>query len=482
MEIELTDLDEEEPNDKEAIELVLRKHRKLFRHLFEKYSNTCYTHKAKVFDTLRAKSEQISLAEFRKMLNDHKIEHLGREELAAFFRLINFKQDRTDIQNLPFDGFIECFMQVAIHLHNNTSKAISCIPLVDSVKSLLARFAATASSRGESTVLYTDPEAAALLGEDQELLRQLNAMIEKSPNYPLPEGFKKVQEKEIRYVHQLCAFSSAPGLRIAVEILDEVLNSALGLHFVEPRTKCEFVTKVRPEALKISASSTQMIYPSSSRYLEVASNKSRSNRLGQLEDTKRSKPEILPKPAKVSAGTKLMVANLPKELRSIGLEVGAVVEEIVKAVEKGRRDIESKGEKFVNRAVKERNEMMEEMLRIEKAKDGKRKQRQQELKQQLEKKKAAISEVASSEAAPPVAAASPLKKKKTVQTEKELEELKQRFEERAGKRREEKLKAEEEKMAKAKEEKDRRKKELEPFIKKKKEEFVPHAYYIHHPL
>ncbi len=479
------DLDEEEQAGRESIELLMRKYRKLFRHLFEAYANTCYTHKAKVFDTLRAKSEQINLAEFRKMLNDHRVSHVSREELTTLFRLINARKGRIDLQSLSFDGFTDCFVQLAIYLHNRCGKATACVPLVEAVRTLLAAFAAAAPHIGESGVLYTDPEAATLLSEDQELLRELNTMIEKSPNYPLPEGYKKVQEKEIRYVHRLGSsrvFNSYPSIKVAVEILDEILDQALGMHFVEPMPKTEYVTRVRPDALKVSTT-IPTVRPS--RYLDLAGGKPRTNRLAQLEDTRRSKPELaysyLPRPKpkpKVSIATKLVIAALPRDLRDIGLEVGAVVEEIVQAVENGKTQIRNNatGER-VNRAMRERQEMLEETLRAERDKETRRRQHQQLLKQKLEEKKSRqskepVSATPPAESVPDPSQTQTAPAEKKRQDKERLEEIGRRFEERAEKKREEKLKAEQEKKTKLKEEKEKRQKELEPFIKKKKEEFV----------
>eukprot|EP01022_Parablepharisma_sp_SALTPOND_P016860 TRINITY_DN2578_c0_g1_i1.p1 TRINITY_DN2578_c0_g1~~TRINITY_DN2578_c0_g1_i1.p1 ORF type:complete len:1340 (+),score=195.52 TRINITY_DN2578_c0_g1_i1:1195-5214(+) len=464
-EIELTNLDEEEPGDKEAIELMMKKHRKLFRYLFGKYANTCYAHKAKVFDSLRNKSELITIAEFRKMLNDHKVDQseVSREELIVLFRLVNTKHKRSDIQTLTFEGFVECFMQLAIYLHNKSHQSAACVPLVESINKLISQFEEATQKRGENTIMYINPEAAALFAEDQELLKELNAMIEKSPNYPLPEGFKKTQIKEIKYVHSLKTFPASEPVKISVELIDEILNKALGVHFIEPRAVYEYRTKVVPDTLK-GRNSTINTSHFPTKYSEITRSKPKSIQLEQLEEPKRPRLDFtLPKP-KVSVATRLVIAAMPKELHDIGLEVGAVVEELVKAVEEGKTSLRPKGGEIMNKAMKERQELLEEIAKAEKEKEEKRKQRQQQLKKVLEEKKRMKTK------------AEPTKeqaeKKSKEQWEKELEELRKRVEERAEKRKEEKQKQLEEIETKQREEKEKRLKELEPFVKKRKEELV----------
>jgi len=56
-EIELFDLDEEEERDANAIKLFMKKYAKLWKFLYYKYANMCYSHKSiNNFDDLKAKN------------------------------------------------------------------------------------------------------------------------------------------------------------------------------------------------------------------------------------------------------------------------------------------------------------------------------------------------------------------------------------------------------------------------------------------
>lgn len=456
--MELANLDEEETSDKEAIEIIMKKHRKLFRHLFSKYANTCYTKKVKVFESLRTKYEMITQAEFRKMLNDHKVSTnlIGREELNTLFRLINLKDQKADLQTLSYDGFVECFLQLAIFIHNKPPRSLACVPLVDSIKTLLSRFETATASRGESTVLYTDPEAAALLTEDKEILRELNAMVEKSPNYPLPEGYRKVQEKEIKYVYNVneTLLKSKESIKIAVGIFDEILAKSMGIHFLEPRAKCEVLTKVYPDTMRVNK---QLKIQHQSQYPPLTERRLKSV---DVTESKKLKTDGAAWPI-VSFHTKIVVANMPKEMQSIGLEVGAIVAEIVRAVETGKTSIKKNAEIF-NRAKRERQEQEAERQKQEAEKEAKRKQHQETLKKKLEEHKSKE----------PADTAKTEEKSKIdkEQREKILMDLQKKAEERTAKKKEEKEKTTQEKKQKEKEEKEKRQKEMEPFIKKKQEE------------
>ncbi len=62
---------------------------------------------------------------------------------------------------------------------------------------MIDHLARVAKAKHFSTFLYEDPEASAL--GDQEIIRELNRQIEINPNYEIPEGYKKVTEKDITY-------------------------------------------------------------------------------------------------------------------------------------------------------------------------------------------------------------------------------------------------------------------------------------------
>eukprot|EP00831_Metopus_contortus_P009565 TRINITY_DN13687_c0_g1_i4.p1 TRINITY_DN13687_c0_g1~~TRINITY_DN13687_c0_g1_i4.p1 ORF type:complete len:659 (+),score=110.04 TRINITY_DN13687_c0_g1_i4:251-2227(+) len=386
---DLLNLEDEEEMDREAIELLMRKNKRLFRHLFNKYVSTGYMKKPKAFDSLRSRYEVISMGEYRRMLNDHKIDQqmITKSELQYIFKMINNKNKNPDLQTIEFEGFIECFLQIAIILHSKPPISLSCIPLVESLRQLLKKFEAATAARGESTVLYTDPEAASLLVEDQRLLRELNAMVEKSPNYPLPEGFKKIQEKEIVYVYELNSklLADRESLRISLEIVDEILHQFLGVHFIEPHATVEFITKVVPDPLKVQGALTTF----HSRYVDMASSKPRSVKLGELEAVRKTKPEAFLRP-KMSIQTKIVVAGLPSDLRTIGYEVGSVVEEIVAAVIEGKQTIPHKK---MNKAQLERIKMEEEMQKIERLKEERRRHHLQQIKHRIEEGKAASESV-----------------------------------------------------------------------------------------
>jgi hypothetical protein len=44
-------------------------------------------------------------------------------------------------------------------------------------------------ARGNSTLLYEDPDATDIV--DRDLMKALNEKLMEDPNYPIPEGFSK---------------------------------------------------------------------------------------------------------------------------------------------------------------------------------------------------------------------------------------------------------------------------------------------------
>ena len=92
--MKLVDLDLEEERDKQAVLLLMKKYSKLWRNLFSKYANSCFsTKQINNFDQLGDKYNTMNLAEMTKMLRDHDTypQLISKEQLQCLFRLINTK-------------------------------------------------------------------------------------------------------------------------------------------------------------------------------------------------------------------------------------------------------------------------------------------------------------------------------------------------------------------------------------------------------
>jgi hypothetical protein len=118
------------------------------------------------------------------------------------------------------------------------------------MNALLTQFEQATRDRGKSTQLYEDPDFSGM--QDRELINALDKKINEDPNYPVPEGFTKVVEKMPIYSYKVPE-SAAKFLKeskvMAIECLDEILDQALGIHFLEPLIKFETRYKVK-QAIK----------------------------------------------------------------------------------------------------------------------------------------------------------------------------------------------------------------------------------------
>lgn len=70
---------------------------------------------------------------------------------------------------------------------------MSHLPPSETLRALIRQFEDATRSRGNSTVLYDDPDATS--ATDAGLVKALNEKLAKDPNYPIPEGFAKHLEK-----------------------------------------------------------------------------------------------------------------------------------------------------------------------------------------------------------------------------------------------------------------------------------------------
>ena len=80
------------------------------------------------------------------------------------------------------------------------------------------------------------------------MLALLNEKVSENPSYPLPDGYRKIQELVIEESYSIPeALGIEESEKVSMEILDSVFNDALGIHILRPVPVTRTVTKVVPD-------------------------------------------------------------------------------------------------------------------------------------------------------------------------------------------------------------------------------------------
>lgn len=72
-------------------------------------------------------------------------------------------------------GFLQLVLQLAYFIFTRAPRDLSNLPLVETIKALVAHFEGATRSKGLSTVLYDDPDATGV--GDKQLIKALNAKL-----------------------------------------------------------------------------------------------------------------------------------------------------------------------------------------------------------------------------------------------------------------------------------------------------------------
>jgi hypothetical protein len=96
-------------------------------------------------------------------------------------------------------------------------------------------------------VLFEDPDITSI--GDKALIKALNEKLANDPNYLIPEGYHKQTERIANYTFLLpeTIREQLPESKCdSIEVLDDIINSIFGFHFLEPLVTYEEHLKVRP--------------------------------------------------------------------------------------------------------------------------------------------------------------------------------------------------------------------------------------------
>ena len=244
-------------------------------------------------------------------------------------------------------------------------------------------------AKGNSIILFENPDATSI--GDTTLLKALNKKIKQDPNYPIPEDYKKVKEKELNYEYKLPDYVPIDeNKKISMELLDELIFEKFDFHFLEPIISYKETLKVKPVITKKFKNSTAD--NTTPRYLQSLDKRQKPNELNDKmkrssHQKKRHTTQRAPKLREVLA---LEVATFSRDKRDHAKEVAETLEEVLLAAEKGYKALPNR-EKFgpigmKNQAIVDHEKKLKEERRIRKDKEAKRKKRDEQIKNEIKKK------------------------------------------------------------------------------------------------
>lgn len=324
-------------------------------------------------------------------MKDHGIDpkELSRQEIGKLVSLVSTKMMRkSELHSLNYEGFVQFILQVSHLLYTRPPNDLSHLPPAEHMRELLKRFRSAAKSRGESTLLYEDPDITFVT--DKDVLRELNYQIIENPNYPLPEGYYKVKEKEMKLYYELPEYYEIEeSEKICVELLDEYFDNFFGFHFLEPIARFETVTKVKPSFKKLARPLPSTVRQKQNPKLDGIDPLEIGGSPGRRKSRARSRRKEL-KP-QLSTALKLLVAQAPFEERAYVQEVAETLEEILQASELGYSRLPERNStrigKIMNRVKQEELQRKLAEQKLKEERDKKIRKHHSQLRKEMERRR-----------------------------------------------------------------------------------------------
>jgi len=229
----LLELDSE---DLDAVKVLNRKYMRVFKALFQKFSGSGFAVKKETgssFEWLAERKERLTEAELVKVLVLFKVvpSLATKEEVKVIMRTYCAQiAHQHDLNVLDFDGFVGILGQLAFHVYSPAA-----LPPAIRFKQLLLRLRESSKEQGLSLDLFDDPDPGQ---GDRDVARRLNALLKENPDTELPEGFRLGIEQDVEVIYSVSSILNLPeAVRYSLEIVDEMLASAYGVHLLEPASR-----------------------------------------------------------------------------------------------------------------------------------------------------------------------------------------------------------------------------------------------------
>ena len=232
---------DESKEDRALIQLVLKRYKRVNRALFSRYSYSAYhikTSQTPTFDKIKSKKNSISEADFSKMLKDLRIIQalLSIEEFRSIYSYLSTKLKTQEIQ---CEAFQELLYMIAATIF--TREPYDCYNLPPAIHmQMLYDYISKAKDLPIPRFYFfeSDPGKG-----NRDVVNGLNKKLEQNPEYPIPENYKKYQETILTVEYK--SISGSASQNLVIELLDEILFKAIGIHFLMPGLLQEQLTRVK---------------------------------------------------------------------------------------------------------------------------------------------------------------------------------------------------------------------------------------------
>jgi hypothetical protein len=246
---------------------------------------------------------------------------------------------------------------------------MSHLPPVLSLMKLIEFMKEMYRSNKLSTEMFEDDPGSG----DKDVVRRLNAYLVNDPNTPMPDGYKRVVDRDIEIRYEVPDTASMEiSFKDCIEILDDILFTSVGFHILEPMVEITTGYKAKGIAPKKNRIELPPIH-------ERAGNPVKN----RVKDETSQSPSRVIKPPNLSPVMKFEIAQAPLDMKETMHECALVLEDVLKSVH-------LKLNRLINRAPKKQEEIKtQDRLEEEKIRkaEEKRRQRRKQLEEELRKAK-----------------------------------------------------------------------------------------------
>ena len=155
---------------------------------------------------------------------------------------------------------------------------------------------------------------------DKDIIPMLNKKLVENPKTQLPNGYKRIADKSVSVIYTVPPAIGVQISGICIEVLDEILYSALGIHFLEPYIEISTKYQARGVLVKPEGNSALLERPKS-----LTRNAQSYNAQSLLNDVR------------LGARLRFEVSQAPPENQPNLLQVALVLEDLVHTVEVGSK-------------------------------------------------------------------------------------------------------------------------------------------------
>lgn len=241
---------DEEGSVMEAVAIIEKNLRPALKQVFDEYSKQGVKMAGEDFTRILGEAQWIHQKDILSFVRKQGLsQFVEKQQVLTLVRDVKVKVmgDQIDVMSLNYEGFVQMVMNLAVMIFSQPRFGMGHLPISFLLNEFIEHLKKVWAADGKPTLIFTEPEAVFYI--DPDVILHLNKKLASKNKeiVKIPKMLEVYEAQKVDFIYGLPSnFKIGSSLRIAYDIVDDILFENFDFHILPLRHRIKKIQKVRP--------------------------------------------------------------------------------------------------------------------------------------------------------------------------------------------------------------------------------------------